>query len=40
MTTREMISKLIKSITSDHELIELAELIGVHLDGILMVSEI
>ncbi|GMF09622.1 unnamed protein product [Phytophthora lilii] len=31
---------LIKPITSDHDLIELAKLIGVHLDGIYGLSEI
>jgi hypothetical protein len=33
-------SHLIKPITTDHQLIELAKIIGVHLDGILALQEI
>lgn len=32
--------KLIKPITSDHDLIELAEILGVHIDDILSIDEV
>jgi len=40
LTKLNIMSNLIKPITSDHDLIELAKQIGVHLDGIYESSEI